>query len=99
MISRYHTTSINNDKTLLYIYNEQGNIIEVDLINGIFNISSESYHDGSHSRSLYINNEFNIFGGWYRSTAKSHYILNKKEKKLIETHKFSMNKNGNKFIK
>ena len=43
MVSRYHTTSLNNGKTIVYIYNERGHVIEIDLINKKFNISTNYF--------------------------------------------------------
>ena len=62
--STYHTASLNDDNTILYLFNEEGRIIEIDLISKKSKISLKKFHDGSRSQSIFFENKFHIFGGW-----------------------------------
>ena len=83
----YCTSSLNHNSTKLYIFGDAGRIITVDLNIGKFSMSPTRYHDGSGSKSRFINGQFHIFGGW-RPENKSHYIWNEEKQFLIEAHKF-----------
>ena len=84
---KYSTSSVSDDKTKLYIFSDTGHVITVNLITGKSRKSLKSYYDGSHAKSLFINGQFHIFGGW-RSHNKAHYIWNEKRRELTEIHKF-----------
>eukprot|EP01083_Nonionella_stella_P064918 169664_1 len=74
--TRYHTNALNEDKNMLYIYNEKGMVIEVNLVTHESIIPNQLFHDGSHIASLVIDNQFHIFGGWFPRD-KAHFIWNK----------------------
>ena len=84
---RYQSSALNHDKSKLFIFGDPGYVITVDLISGTFTKSPKGYHDGAHCRSLFINGQFHIFGGWYESD-KAHYIWNEVEMDLEIAHKF-----------
>eukprot|EP01084_Bolivina_argentea_P092007 165585_1 len=93
IVCKHQTSALNEDKTILYMFGELGEIITVDLKTGKFTVvNDERYHDGSHSKSLFINGQFHIFGGWV-NVNKSHFIWNEEEKQLIEMYKFKEMKN------
>eukprot|EP01084_Bolivina_argentea_P012512 23424_1 len=62
-IIKYYTASLNDNKSFLYLFGESGQIIKLNLKTKQFEISNKSYHDGSWSRSLFIDGQFHIFGG------------------------------------
>eukprot|EP01084_Bolivina_argentea_P240261 403689_1 len=75
----YCTASLDNSKSLLYLFGENGKIVTINLETKTCEQSSQSYHDGSCSRSLFINKQFHIFGGWCGHD-KYHFIWNEKKK-------------------
>lgn len=85
--SNYHTASLNESKTILYIYGNSCRVIEVDLITQTFKESPRKYHDGSYCRSLIINDKFHIFGGWMPED-NEHYIWDKNKQILESIYKF-----------
>ena len=87
MYCKHHTSALNDDKSKLYIFGDPGYIITVDLETGEFIKTKEEFYDGAHSKSLFINGQFHIFGGW-ESISKAHFVYNESEQKLIRTHDF-----------
>ena len=83
----WSTSALNNDKTKLYMFGDPGYIITVDLTTGKFTTSHKIYHDGSHSKSLFYDGQFHIFGGW-QGKDNSHFIWNEQRQDLLEIHKF-----------
>eukprot|EP01084_Bolivina_argentea_P286437 491338_1 len=63
-IIEFYTASLHDNKSFLYLFGESCKIIKLNLKTYQFEISNKSYHDGSNSRSLFINGQFHIFGGW-----------------------------------
>eukprot|EP01084_Bolivina_argentea_P017119 31973_1 len=93
--TRYNTASLNTNKTLLYILNTNGKVIEVDLKKETFTtfngysagVGFGMLLCGAHAKSLFINGQFHVFGGWYRQTA-SHFIWDKQQQILKEIYKY-----------
>eukprot|EP01084_Bolivina_argentea_P216306 367518_1 len=85
---RFHTSAFNNNKTMLYIFGEGGQIVSIDMKTKHFIVSNNKYHDGSFSRSLFINNKLHLFGG-YNPNDKSHFIWDIKQNKLDKSHQFN----------
>eukprot|EP01084_Bolivina_argentea_P038562 71318_1 len=77
---RHYTASLNDNKSFLYLFGESGKIIKLNLKTKKFEISNKSYHNGWGSRSLFINGQFHIFGG-YNKKDKYHFIWNENKKK------------------
>ena len=84
--SNFHTAAINQSKSIIYLYNEEGRVIEIDLKLQKFKASRNKYHDGACIASQFINGQFHIFGGWY-SRNKSHFIWNSENQQLVEQRK------------
>ena len=82
----YQTSCIDVINAKLYIFGDPGHVTTCDLRAGLFE-TSEIYHDGAHARSLFINQQFHIFGGW-NAKHKSHFIYNPQTQKMTEIHKF-----------
>eukprot|EP01084_Bolivina_argentea_P286438 491340_1 len=61
---QFYTASLHDNKSFLYLFGESGDIIKVNLKTKQFEKSKISYHNGSISSSLFINEQFHIFGGW-----------------------------------
>ncbi len=81
--SKYHTVSLNEDKTILYIFNQNGNIIQVNLKTKEFIKSNKTFHNTAFASSLYIDKQFHIFGGWQgESTHFCIYRWNEKDQTL-----------------
>eukprot|EP01084_Bolivina_argentea_P038563 71322_1 len=76
----YFTASLHDNKLFLYLFGESGKIIKLNLKTKKFEISNKSYHNGWGSRSLFINGQFHIFGG-YNKKDKYHFIWNENKKK------------------
>eukprot|EP01084_Bolivina_argentea_P212186 360728_1 len=87
IVTRFHTSALSTNKKTLYIFGESGHIHEFNLSTQKYIISPQKYHDGSHCRSLFINNQFHIFGGWFGDD-KSHFIWDSNRKCLNTIHKF-----------
>ena len=87
LITSYATGSLNNDKSKLYIFGDPGHVFTFELESGKVTKSDQEFYDGTHCRSLFVNEQFHIFGGWSH-TAKAHFIWNQQEKNLLEMHKF-----------
>ena len=83
----YATCAFNHDKSKLYMFGDPGYIHKIDLETKEYTTSQQKYHDGSHSRSLFVNGQYHIFGGW-GDEYKSHYIWNEEEQDLMEICKF-----------
>eukprot|EP01084_Bolivina_argentea_P231281 390059_1 len=86
-IIQFYTASLNNNKSFLYLFGESGKIIKLNLKAKQFEVSNRSYHCGSNSRSLFINGQFHIFGGW-DAKDKYHFILDENKKELIKVYFF-----------
>ena len=84
----YPTAALNHDKSTLYIFGDPGFILIMDLKNGKFMQTERKFHDGSHCRSLFINGQFHVFGGWDEE-AKAHFVWNENLKNLIKIHDFN----------
>ena len=84
----YHTSALNNDKTKLYIFGDPGYIIIIDLKTGQSTMTKRKFHDGAHSKSLFIDNQFHIFGGW-NVDDNAHFIYNEANQQLIKVHHFN----------
>eukprot|EP01084_Bolivina_argentea_P314152 544124_1 len=69
----HYTSSFDNNKSLVYLFGENAKIVKINLKTKQFELSLQRFHDGSHSKSLFINNQFHIFGGWFTKD-KSHFI-------------------------
>lgn len=89
----YHTSVLNENQTKLYIFGDPGNLAVIDLKTGEITESVNQFHDGSHSRSLWIDNQFHIFGGWEQS-GKAHFVYNEEKMELNQVHKFDANDFG-----
>ncbi len=76
-ISDWHTASISDDKSKVFVLNEDGKVIVIDLKMETFKASANNFIKGKHCKSVIINNEqFNVFGlDWDGYGA--HYIWNK----------------------
>ncbi len=59
----YYAASLNDNKSFLYLFGNNGKIIKINLKTKQFEISKNSYHCGSLSRSSFINGQLHIFGG------------------------------------
>eukprot|EP01084_Bolivina_argentea_P304366 525609_1 len=75
-----YTASLNDNKSFLYLFGYSGRIIKLNLKTKQFEIANKSYHYGNGSRSLFINGQFHIFGGWNEKD-KYHFIWNENKKK------------------
>eukprot|EP01084_Bolivina_argentea_P069844 127017_1 len=87
-----YTASLDNKKLLLYLFGENGKIVKINLRTEQIELSSQIYHDGSCSKSLFINNQFHIFGGWDKKD-KSHFIWNENKQHLVGICKFEQIEN------
>eukprot|EP01084_Bolivina_argentea_P194021 332856_1 len=87
LVSNFYAASLDNNKSLLYVFDEKGKIMKINLKTKQIALSSQSYHDGSCSRALFINKQFHIFGGWDEND-KAHFIWDENKKALIEICKF-----------
>eukprot|EP01084_Bolivina_argentea_P182288 314718_1 len=85
--NRWYSASLNDDKSLLYLFGESGHIIQINLKTKKVTISNRKFHDGTHSQTLFINGKFHIFGGW-KIENKSHFIWDENKQNLIEIYKF-----------
>eukprot|EP01084_Bolivina_argentea_P215186 365308_1 len=77
---KYATTALDTNKSLLYLFGENGHVNEVNLKTLEWKKCSHKFHDGSHARSLFIKGKFHIFGGW--ENVNSHFIWCPKEQNL-----------------
>ena len=84
----YHTSKMNDDQTKLYVFGDPGTIAVIDLKTGEIVESNRQFHDGAHSRSLYIDNQFHVFGGW-NEYGRAHFVYDEEKKELNEIHKFN----------
>ena len=84
----YHTSALNNNQTKLYLFGDPGYTAIMNLETGEIVESTESHYDGAHSKSLFINNQFHVFGGWDES-GKYHSVYNEEENKLERVHYFN----------
>ena len=84
---QYHTSSLDTNNMILYIFGERGYILKIDLKTEIFTVSENMYHDGSHCKSLFINGKFNIFFGWDDNN-KNHYIWDDQQQHLQKVFEF-----------
>ena len=85
--TNYATGSLNHDGSKLYIFGEAGHVFKFDLRSGQVIKSIKPFHDGTHCRSLFINGEFHIFGGWMSLNA-AHFIWNEEDQDLKRIHDF-----------
>eukprot|EP01084_Bolivina_argentea_P182289 314722_1 len=92
-IIKYYTASLNDNKSFLYLFGELGQIIKLNLKTKQFEVSNKSYHDGSGSRSLFINGQFHIFGG-REENDKYHFVWDENKKQLIKVYFFKQIKNA-----
>ena len=90
--SIYHSAAIDPEQNIIFIFNELGQLIELDLNTETFNESERGYHDGSHSFTLMIDGKCHVFGGW-GSVAKKHCIWNRETQTLDEISAISMIEN------
>ena len=84
---KWSTSALNNDKTKLYIFGDPGYVTTVDLVTGKFMQSSREFHDGAHTRCLWYNGQFHVFGGWNVEN-RALYVWNEKKQNLMEIHKY-----------
>eukprot|EP01084_Bolivina_argentea_P278977 476849_1 len=83
----FYAASLNDNKSVLYLFGSSGKIIRVNLKTKQFEVSNKTYHDGCGCRSLFIHGQFHIFGGWDEKD-KYHFTWNENNKKLIKIYFF-----------
>ena len=84
---KWSTSALNDNKTKLYIFGDPGFVVSVNLKNGMFQKSHQRFHDGAHSKSIFHEGQFHIFGGW-DAKDRSHFIWNETEQSLSKIHFF-----------
>ena len=69
---QYHTASLDKKNKILFLFSENGRVYNINLNTQKLETSETKHHDGSFSKSFYIDGKFHIFFGY--TTQKFHYI-------------------------
>ena len=85
-----HTSSLDKQNKILYIYDSSGYIITIDLNRKAFSKSKSSYQSVFCPRSAFINGTFHLFkySSGNNFAPKSHCIWNKTDESLVELFNF-----------